>query len=123
MENLEMEFKGIMSTCHKGNSPGISSPTEHACALCAAVEMLDNHTNFSPPQSAGALRADPIERLFCSLERRTTGCRPPRTLLRRTAGRGGPGELAEGWRWQRLTKAHITFDEKQKIGNIMNFLN
>ena len=41
MENLEMEFKEIMSTCHEGNSPGIPSPTEDACALHAVVETFD----------------------------------------------------------------------------------
>ena len=41
VENLEMELKEIMSTCHKGNSPGIPSPTEDACALPAVVGMFD----------------------------------------------------------------------------------
>ena len=55
MENLEMEFKGIMSTCHKGNSPGIPSPTEDTCALHAAVETFDKR--LINTQSAVHLRA------------------------------------------------------------------
>lgn len=103
-----MEFKGIMPTFHKGNSPGIPSPTEDACALHAVVGTFDKgliNTQFAVSTSehrgmAGRSHAEETALPSAQDRRPPTAPLPPAEdhwpRWHRRAGRGAEEAEAEG---------------------------